>query len=104
MPASIFSMLRDCRRRTASGIGQGFMPFLAMLHFNGEVHQLVMLTKPFAENIRIFRFVRYDRDDGGKLADADLPDVQVAHERIAVALDRPANFIWQIAASGCAIE
>ncbi len=45
-----------------------------------------------------------DRNHGRKFSGADLPDVQIGHDRIAVALHGAANFARQIGICRRAIE
>ena len=72
------------------------MIFAAMLRLNGDVNQFVMSSQQRPIGIAAFRFVRHDGDHRGIFSDADLPDVQISHHRIAIALYGPPNFIWQI--------
>ena len=71
----------------------GRLMVVALLSLDREVDQLVMLAQKSAIGLTQLRFMSYDRNDRGEFSAADLPDMEIGHDRIAVALDRAANFV-----------
>src|ERR1700738_5602628 len=80
------------------------MIFAAKMGLDRDVNQLVMFAKQRPIGIAALWFVRDDRDHRRKPFDADLPNMQISHERIAIALDHAANFFRQIRRCRRAIE
>ena len=66
---------------------------VAPLSFDRDVDQLFMLAKQSAIGLTRLRLVSHDGNDRGELAAAYLPDMQISHDRIAVAFDGAANFV-----------
>src|SRR4026207_900763 len=60
--------------------------FAAMLRLDRDVNQFVMSTQQRSIGLATLRFVRHHRDDRRVFSEADLPDVQIGHERIAITL------------------
>ena len=58
--------------------------------------ELFVLAEQFPVSLHGFRVVGHDADDGGELARADLPDVKIRDDGIAVTLDCTANLVGQI--------
>lgn len=75
-----------------------------MLRLDGDMDELFMFAEQLTVLIGSFRFVRDDRNNSGKLPDTNLPDMKIADDGIAVALDRFANFIRQVGSRRRAIE
>jgi hypothetical protein len=63
---------------------------------DGHVDQFVMSTQKRSIRIAALRFVRDDGNHRRKFSNADLPYMQIGHDRITIALDRMANFTRQI--------
>ena len=80
-------LLGACDRRVVFG---------AMVRLDCHVDQFVISPQQRSIRIAALRLVRHDRNHGGKFSDADLPDMQIGHDRIAIALHRTANFVRQI--------
>ena len=70
--------------------------FGAMVRLDRHVDKFAVSAQQRSIRIAALRFVRHDRNHGGKFSDADLPDMQIGHDRIAIALHRTANFFRQI--------
>lgn len=71
---------------------------MAMLRFDGDVHEFFVLLKQCSIRFAALRFVRDDRDDGSKLASTDLPDVKIRNDGITIALDSAPDFHRQVGA------
>ena len=69
---------------------------MALLGLDRDMDQLFMLTQKAAIGVARFRLVRDDGNDRGEFAAADLPDVEIGHDRIVIAFDRATNFVRQI--------
>ena len=69
------------------------MFFAAMLCLDGDVNKFVVLAEQLAIGVRAFWLMRHDGDHRRKFSNSHLPDMQVGHERIAIALQRAANFV-----------
>jgi len=78
------------------------MIFAAVLRFNGDVNQFVVFSQQRPIRIAALRFVRHHGNHRRIFSGADLPDMQIGHHRIAIALHCAANFIRQI--RGCRRE
>lgn len=76
----------------------------AALDFNGDVDKLLVFAEQPPVRLHWFGGVGHDADDGGELARGHLPDVEIANPRIAIALDRAANLLWQVGSLGRAIK
>src|SRR5216117_1155765 len=101
----------SCNDLPESGdhLGAGASPrrgmiFAAKMRLDGNVNQFVITAEQCSIGITALRFVRHDRNHGRIFSDADLPDVQIAYQRISVALDHAANFVRQIRRCRRAIE
>src|SRR3984893_6315157 len=75
-----------------------------MLRLDRDVNQLFVFLQTLAIRFTRLRFVRYNRDDRSEFSNADLPDMEIGHDGIAVAVDCAANFFRQIRSDGSAIE
>ena len=75
-----------------------------MVRLNGDVNQFVVSTQQSPVGLATFGLVRHHGDHCRIFSDADLPDMQIGHERIAIALDRVTNFVRQIGRRGRTIE
>jgi len=75
-----------------------------MLRLDSDVNQLMMLAEQLTIKIRTPQLVRADGNHGRKFSSADLPDVEIGYDRIAIALHRAANFGRQIGSCRRAIE
>src|SRR2546430_4652496 len=101
----------SCNDLPESGdhLGAGASPrrgviFAAKMRLDGNVNQFVITAEQFSIGITALRFVRHDRNHGRIFSVAELPDVQIAYQRISVALDHAANFVRQIRRCRRAIE
>ena len=77
-------LLSACDRRVVFG---------AMVRLDRDVNELVVSADQRPIRIAALWLMSDDRHHCGKFSDADLPDVQVSHHRIAIALDCATNFI-----------
>ena len=80
-------LLSACDRRVIFG---------AMVCLDCYVDQFVISAEQGSIRIAALRLMRHDRDHRSKFPDADLPDMQIGHDRIAIAFHRTANFVRQI--------
>ena len=64
-----------------------------MLRLDRDMDELFVLPQQLAVFIGTFRFMRDDGNNRGKFSNADLPDMKISHDGIAVALHRLANFL-----------
>lgn len=87
-----------------SGVGTNHVLLVAALNLNCDVSEFLVLAEQFPVRVGRLWFVRYDRDNGRELARADLPDVKVSNERVAVALDGTTNLIGKVGRLWCAVE
>jgi hypothetical protein len=69
---------------------------MATLRLNGDVHQFFVLLEESAIGFAALWLMRNDRDDGCELAAADLPDVEIRNDGVAIALDSAPNLDRQI--------
>ena len=72
------------------------MVFGAMMRLDRHVDQFVVSAQKRSIRIAALRRMRDNRNHGGIVADADLPDMQIGHYRIAITLHGTANFVRQI--------
>src|SRR5437667_8335253 len=80
------------------------MIFAAVLRLDGDVHEFVVLAKQRAIIIGRSRFVGDDRNNGGEFSNADLPNMEIGHDRVAIAFHRAAYFVRQIGRRWSAVE
>src|SRR6266478_4557804 len=80
------------------------MIFPAMLCLDGNVNQFVVAAKQRSIGIAALWLVRDNRNHCRIFSDADLPDMQISYQRIAIAFHCAANLIRQIRGCRCAIE
>jgi hypothetical protein len=67
-----------------------------MLNLNRDVSELLVLSEQFPVRVGRLGLVRHDRNNSCKLARADLPDVKVSNERVAVAPYGAANLVREV--------
>ena len=72
------------------------MVFAAKVRLNRDMNQFLMSPQQRPIGIAAPRFVRHNGDHCRIFSDADLPDMQIGHQRIAIALHGAPNFIRQI--------
>jgi hypothetical protein len=60
-------------------------------HFDGEMEEFFVLAQPVPIRVYGLGAVSDDTDDGGVIAGTELPDAQVADERVPVAFARPSD-------------
>jgi hypothetical protein len=77
---------------------------LTLLNLNRDVDKLLVLTEEFSISLRRLWLMRYDRNDSCELARANLPNVEIADDRVTVALHCAANFIRQVGGLRRAVE
>src|ERR1700751_5280792 len=68
------------------------------------MNQFVMFAEQFAIEIRASRRVRADGKHGRKFSNANLPDVEIGYDGIAVAFHGTADLGRQIRRCRCAVE
>ena len=64
---------------------------VATLNLDCYVNQLLLVAKQVSVSNRRLRLVRDNGNDGRKLTGADLPNMKVSNERVAVTLDCTPN-------------
>ena len=69
---------------------------LAALDFYGDVDEFLVLAEQLPVCLHGFRVVGQDAHDGGEFACANLPDMKVCDDGIAVTLDCTANLVGQV--------
>ena len=80
------------------------MGFLAVLRLDRDVHQFVVVAEKRSIIIRRPRLVGDDRNNRGKFSGANLPDMEIGHDRIAVAFYRAPYLVRQIGGKRCSID
>ncbi len=80
------------------------MIFAAVLRLDRQVHQLVVVAKPYAVIVGSFRFMCDDRNDRGKFTGANLSDVEIAYDRVAIAFHCSTNLVWKIGRKRCPVD
>src|ERR1700748_123056 len=77
---------------------------MAPLSLDGDMDQLFMFAKKSAIALGWLRLMSHYGDDRGELAAAYLPDMQIGHDRIAIAFDRAMNLVGEIGGGGRYIQ
>ena len=66
---------------------------VALLSLDRDMNELSVFAKKSAIALARPRLVSDDGNDRGEFAAANLPDMQIRHDRVAIAFDRAANFV-----------